>query len=230
MKALAPTSRAAARRSPQRGSYPSKHSPRQQQVRITAALALLPLSSPASDGSYRSANPQTQFVTPTHARRHRRSDAAGIVAGRDAAPVLRMRCREPRLLLHPENPLEPSCAGGTDQQLRVTRLGPGRALPPPMPLTHSRPLLPARRAVLVHCVFKPTRRTECHTCRRFAAPKLRSASSWCGLKQVGPRHHRDGAVPTNGKRISQPRANRPGSELPETAAPRCGRPGPNALL
>lgn len=34
------------RRSPQRGSYPSKHSPRRQPCRITAALALLPLSPP----------------------------------------------------------------------------------------------------------------------------------------------------------------------------------------
>jgi hypothetical protein len=55
-KVLAPASRAAHHRSPQRGSYPSKHSPRRQPYRITAAVALLPLSSSRTDGPYRSAN------------------------------------------------------------------------------------------------------------------------------------------------------------------------------
>jgi hypothetical protein len=55
------------RRSSQRGSYPSKHSPRRQPYRITAALALLPLSSPTRALFLPKQSRSGWFVTPTHA-------------------------------------------------------------------------------------------------------------------------------------------------------------------
>jgi hypothetical protein len=65
--------------------------------------------------------------------------------------------------------------------------------------------------------------------QHFAEPERRS--SWCGSEQIDPRHHRGGAVPTNGKRISQPQIDSAGSELP--APPHrstASLSGPNALL
>jgi hypothetical protein len=54
-------------RSSQRGSYPSKHSPRRQPYRITAALALLPLSSPTRALVLPKQARSKWLVTPTHA-------------------------------------------------------------------------------------------------------------------------------------------------------------------
>jgi len=100
------------RRSPQRGSYPSKHPTRRQPYRITAALAFLPLSSPtrsphrsACRRVARDAEPRTFPLPPKRQLKHASSNHGSVglrdqTGAWDATSIL--RCR---------SPLQPAVAG-----------------------------------------------------------------------------------------------------------------------
>lgn len=126
------------------------------------------------------------------------------------------------------------------------------ALPPPMPLTHSHLLSPARRALPFDAAFSPPRRTDpargTTICRRNHSPLRQCASRapprrrigiWRGM---GLRHHRGGVASTTPRYGVAPATHRrlppsrrfPGpldnacaarrTNPPQPTAPRCGRP------
>jgi hypothetical protein len=241
------------RRSSQRGSYPSKHSPRRQPYRITAAVALLPLSSPTRvvvlpkqsrpGGSRR----RPTLTTPRWCRWHPE-------AGLDL--LLRM-IRRPSVM---PPPCSASGTGDHDRALseesarrRVSGVQidarrvypsqrPERCAPIADAFLRSRPLLPARRAVPEHVGVPPRGAIPARTTHRHRGIEMGSCTPEpCRslarvLEGMGPRHRRSSAASAATRHEVSPAPNhRPSRTVarpyPVTCAvPRSPKRTPGALL